>query len=92
MRFSCVVPSGATHFFIMKGDITMSKAPLACPKCHSIGKWKKIDRTRKGFSAGKAVVGTMIAGPIGTVIGGGMGKKKAYYCCMKCGFEHEYDR
>ena len=69
----------------------MSKAPRLCPKCHSMFQWKKIDRTHKGFSAGKAVVGTIIAGPVGTIIGGGMGKKKVTYCCMKCGFEHEYD-
>jgi len=60
--------------------------------CYSVFKWKKIDATHKGISAGKAVAGGLIAGPIGAVVGGAMGKKKITYACGKCGFSHEYDK
>ncbi|MBO5736696.1 MAG: hypothetical protein J6S04_02700 [Clostridia bacterium] len=52
--------------------------------------WKKVDTTKKGFSVGKAAVGGLIFGPLG-LIGGALGKKKVWYCCGKCGFQHEYD-
>lgn len=77
----------------------MGKAPSMCPMCHSVLKWKKIDKTRKGLSAGKsvagAVVGAVIAAPlapIGAIAGAAMGKKKKTYACGKCGFVHEYDK
>jgi len=33
-------------------------------------------RTKVGSAAGRAIVGGMIAGPVGAIIGGGTGKKK----------------
>lgn len=77
----------------------MGKAPKMCPMCRSMMKWKKIDTTKKGVSAGKAVagaaVGALISGPfapIGAIAGAAMGKKKVTYACKNCGFQHEYDK
>ena len=66
------------------------KAPVMCPVCNEISQWKKVDVSRKGFSVGKAVAGAVLLGPVG-LVGGALGKKKAAYCCGKCGFQHEYD-
>ena len=66
------------------------KAPKMCPMCGEKIKWKIVDKTKKGFSVGKAALGGAIFGPIG-LVGGALGKKKVYYCCGTCGFEHEYD-
>ena len=66
------------------------KAPAQCPMCHEFLKWKKVDQTKKGFSVGKAAAGAFLLGPIG-LVGGALGKKKVYFCCGSCGFEHEYD-
>ena len=66
------------------------RAPDKCPMCNEILKWKKVDEGKKGFSVGKAAAGAILLGPIG-LVGGALGKKKAYYCCGNCGFEHEYD-
>ena len=41
-----------------------------------------------GFSGGKAVVGAVIAGPIG-LAAGALGKKKTTYHCKKCGYTIE---
>ncbi len=66
------------------------KAPQKCPMCNESIKWKKVDQAKKGFSVGKAAAGALLLGPIG-LVGGALGKKKVYYCCGACGFEHEYD-
>ena len=58
--------------------------------CGNVSSWKKIDRQKKGFSLKKAAVGGVLLGPVG-LLGGALGKTKSYYCCGKCGFEHEYD-
>lgn len=87
MCFSCV--TSVTHFFIL-GGVKM-KAPECCPMCNNITSWKKVDETKKGFSVGKAAVGGLLLGPVG-LVGGALGKKKVYYCCGACGFEHEYDK
>ncbi len=68
----------------------MAYAPRKCPMCNESGAWKQVDTTKKGFSVGKAVVGGFFLGPIG-LLGGALGKKKVWYCCGKCGFQHEYD-
>ena len=68
----------------------MAYAPGKCPMCDERNMWKKVDTTKKGFSVGKAAVGGLIFGPLG-LIGGALGKKKVWYCCGKCGFQHEYD-
>lgn len=67
----------------------MGKAPDKCPMCGEHINWKLVDVSKKGFSVGKAAVGTVLLGPIG-LVGGALGKKKQYYCCGKCGFQHEY--
>ena len=68
----------------------MSRAPNKCPMCGEKTGWKKIDKQNKGFSVGKAAVGGFFLGPVG-LIGGALGKKKAFYACVKCGFSHEYN-
>ena len=65
-------------------------APIRCPMCSTQEQWKKVDTQKKGFSVGKAAIGGILLGPVG-LIGGALGKKKVYYCCGKCGFEHEYN-
>lgn len=66
------------------------KAPKCCPMCGESNVWKQVDKTKKGFSVGKAAVGGLLLGPVG-LLGGALGKSKVCYCCGKCGFEHEYD-
>ena len=65
------------------------RVPSKCPMCNETLKWKKVDEGKKGFSVGKAAVGGLLLGPVG-LIGGALGKKKVYYYCGKCGFNHEY--
>lgn len=72
------------------GNKRNMKAPNSCPMCGEILKWERVDSAKKGFSIGKAAVGSLLLGPVG-LLGGALGKKKVYYCCGKCGFEHEYD-
>ena len=64
-------------------------APKKCPMCGS-AEWIKADQQNKGFSVGKSAVGGILLGPVG-LVGGLLGKKKVYYCCRKCGFDHEYN-
>lgn len=67
----------------------MGYAPARCPMCGS-SNWRKIDTQKKGFSVGKAAVGGILLGPVG-LLGGALGKKKAFYACGGCGFQHEYN-
>ena len=67
------------------------KAPKRCPMCGESRRWIKVDETNKGFSVGKAAVGGILLGPVG-LLGGALGKKKAFYACGNCGFRHEYDK
>ena len=67
----------------------MGKAPDKCPMCGERANWKLFDTANKGFSVGKAAVGAVLLGPVG-LVGGALGKKKQYYYCGKCGFNHEY--
>jgi len=57
--------------------------------CGERTKWKMVDVGKSGFSAGKAAVGAVIAGPIG-LIGGALGKKTESWACGNCGFQHDY--
>lgn len=57
-----------------------------CPKC--CGVMKAISERQGGFSGGKAVLGAVIAGPIG-IAAGALGKKKVTYQCPKCGYVME---
>lgn len=47
-----------------------------------------ISERKGGFSGGKAVVGAVIAGPIG-IAAGALGKRKVLYECKKCGYTIE---
>lgn len=67
----------------------MGKAPDKCPMCGERVNWKLVDTANKGFSVGKAAVGAVLLGPIG-LVGGALGKKKQFYYCGICGFNHEY--
>lgn len=67
----------------------MGKAPDKCPMCGERVNWKLVDTANKGLSVGKAAVGAVLLGPVG-LVGGALGKKKRYYYCGKCGFNHEY--
>lgn len=58
-----------------------------CPKC-VIGHLEKIGERTGGFSGGKAVLGAVVAGPIG-LAAGALGKKKITYMCKKCGYTVE---
>ena len=49
-----------------------------CPKCYST----QVTANKKGFSLGKAAVGSLIAGG---VLLGAVGKNKIEVTCLKCG-------
>ncbi|QJB32120.1 hypothetical protein HF324_12275 [Chitinophaga oryzae] len=53
-----------------------------CPKCNST----QITANKKGFSAGKAVVGALLTGGIG-VLAGGIGSGKVIITCLACGHQ-----
>lgn len=59
---------------------TNNSAGVKCPKCGST----QISADKKGFGAGKAVVGAAIAGPIG-LAAGNIGAKRVRVTCLKCG-------
>ena len=65
-------------------------APARCPMCGETLMWKQVDTQKKVFSVGKAALGGILLGPVG-LIGGALGKKKVWYACGKCGFQHEYN-
>lgn len=61
------------------------KAGLRCPKCGSTNV-TLLNNTKSSLSAGKAVVGDLVAGAPGMVVGAAMGKKgKREYLCNNCG-------
>lgn len=66
-------------------------APSRCPMCGESIKWRLVDVSKKGYSVGKAAIGTVLLGPVG-LAAGALGKKKVSYACGRCGFQHEYDR
>ena len=55
-----------------------------CPKC-KMGFMSPVSERTGGFSGKKAVIGAVIAGPIG-VAAGALGKKKTTYRCNHCGY------
>ncbi len=61
--------------------------PIHCPVCDS-SDFVVLDDDKKSLSAGKALVGTVIAPGVGTVIGAAMGKKgkKLELACRDCGY------
>ena len=72
-----------------KGDNIMAKNLdyTFCPKC-GMGFLRAIGERKGGFSGGKAVLGAVIAGPIG-LAAGALGKKKVLYQCDRCGYTVE---
>ena len=55
---------------------------ITCPKCGST----EITGGTKGFGAGKAAAGLVVAGPLG-LAAGAIGKNKAMNSCMACGYQ-----
>lgn len=55
---------------------------IKCPKCGS----SQISANKKGFSAGKAVAGAIVAGGIG-LAAGGIGSNNIIITCLKCGHQ-----
>ena len=58
-----------------------------CPSCF-IGTLVPVGERTGGFSGGKAVVGAVVAGPVG-LAAGLLGKKKVTYQCDRCGYKVE---
>lgn len=58
-----------------------------CPRCH-MGRLHAVGERRGGFSGGKAVLGAVIAGPVG-LAAGALGRKKTTYQCDRCGYTVE---
>ena len=54
--------------------------PVKCPYCGST----QIQAVRKGFSGGKAIIGGIVAGPIG-LAAGAIGSDKIERFCLNCG-------
>lgn len=59
---------------------------IHCPKCFST--YLRTDN--KGFSFGKAIVGSIVLGPLG-ILAGGLGMKNARVVCNKCGHKFKYE-
>lgn len=53
---------------------------VKCPFCGST----QITANKKGFGAGKALAGVVAVGGIG-LLAGGIGSKKIFITCLKCG-------
>lgn len=53
---------------------------ISCPRCGCT----QIYAGKKGFSAGKAIAGGLIAGPVG-LVGGAIGQNKVVVTCLGCG-------
>ena len=69
----------------------MSSVPYGCPNCGSTETWRPVAVNKKGLSAGKALVGGVLAGPVGAIVGGVIGKKYTTWACSQCGFMCEYE-
>ena len=59
----------------------------SCPKCY-LGMLQAVGERTGGFSGGKALLGAVIAGPIG-LASGALGKRKVLYRCNRCGYTVE---
>lgn len=53
-----------------------------CPRCGSTS----LTANKKGFGAGKAVVGAVLVGPYG-LLAGGLGSGKVTITCLNCGYK-----
>lgn len=54
-------------------------ANLSCPRCRSL----RVTAGKKGFGIGKAVVGSLLLGPVG-LLGGFIGSKNLEFLCLDC--------
>ena len=73
----------------MKGKCIMAKdlSFQPCPRC-GMGRLQATGERTGGFSGKKAVIGAVVAGPIG-LAAGALGKKKVTYVCNRCGYSVE---
>jgi len=55
---------------------------IKCPKCGSTN----VHADKKGFSTGKAVVGTLVGNPVVGAIAGTLGSNKIIMTCLNCGY------
>ena len=62
----------------------MASSLMFCPKCR-MGLMSAVSERKGGFSGTKAVVGAVVAGPLG-LAAGALGKKKTTYKCDSCGY------
>ena len=71
---------GFLYFCSTNQNITLM-SNIKCPKCGS----EQIHAGNRGFSTGKAVAGTLIAGPVAGGLAGAVGSGKVKLTCLKCG-------
>lgn len=81
-RCTTQAPAGEpiTHGELPKSYSITSTSSVRCPKCGS----ENIQLMKKGFSAGKAVAGGLLLGPVG-LLGGTLGSNNVMRVCAKCG-------
>lgn len=71
---------------LIKNDASVSNR---CPRCGEI--WgKQSENAGIANTLGKAVVGSLLLGPIGAIGGAAFGNKTIVYECRKCGFTKRY--
>lgn len=63
---------------------------MVCPKCKSTN-IQVMGNNKKGFSVGKAVVGGLLTGGIGTLAGFAGKKGKYDVFCMDCGHRFQVE-
>lgn len=84
-RFACAVPKDLVDRTPDKVKKAQRKAGVRCPKCGSTD-ITLLNNTKSSLSAGKAIVGDVVAGVPGMAVGAIMGKKgKREYLCNHCG-------
>lgn len=80
-RCTMVAPAGEP---LTPGKIPSYRpSPSSTPRCPNCGS-ENIQLMKKGFSAGKAVAGGLLLGPVG-VLGGAVGSNDVIRVCAKCG-------
>lgn len=67
------------------------KHPDICPMCENEEKWQVNGKGKGGFNVGKALIGTIVVGPIG-LLNGVDGKNEPIYTCLNCGFTCQYTK
>ena len=65
-----------------EGVVDMSKVVYMCNECKKFFPEKG---PASGLSAGKALAGGVLLGPVGAVAGAAMGKRQRNSCCPYCG-------